>query len=147
MQISVMKLDNFGDLPLPSHQTSGASGLDLHAAILNEIVLKPMEIAMVPTGLAFELPMGSEAQIRPRSGLSKKGILVYFGTVDNDFRGEVSITVQNLSGKDFVIKRSDRLAQLVVSQYTHIELNVVDDIQQTSRGTQGWGSTGGFDGC
>lgn len=142
MNVNVKKLANFGELELPKYQTNGSAGLDLRAAIDNDLVLKSMEMALVPTGLAFELPIGTECQIRPRSGISKQRVLIYLGTVDCDFSGECKITIQNLSDKDFIIKRGDRLAQMVISQYVHIELSEVNELRKTARGERGWGSTG-----
>ena len=142
MQIRVKKLPNFGELPLPKHQTNGSCGIDLYAAIQDSIVLRPMESALLPTGLAFELPLGNEAQIRPRSSLSKKSILIYFGTCDEDYRGEYFVALQNLSKTDFKIERGDRLAQMVIAQYAHIELEEVAELRATSRGDKGFGSTG-----
>lgn len=142
MLIKVKKLEHFKDLPLPKHQTAGSAGMDLYAAIDADITLKAMEVAVIPTGLAFEIPIGSMAHIQPRSSLSKKGILVHLGLCDEDFVGEYKITIQNLTGADFIIHRGDRIAQVVISQYIHCEIEVVNELKTTARGTSGWGSTG-----
>lgn len=142
MIVKIKRMPELRDLPLPSYQHESDSGMDLRATIENTLTLRPMEIAKVPTGIALELPYSVEAQVRPRSGLSSKGILVYFGTIDRGFSGQCCVIIQNLSGQDFIIERGDRIAQLVIAEPIHCELKEVDSLQETTRSTSGWGSTG-----
>lgn len=133
------------DLPLPSYQTPHAAGLDLLADVADAITLEPMDRRLVPTGLAIELPEGFEAQVRPRSGLAlKQGVtcLNTPGTIDADYRGEVQVLLVNLSKEPTVIRRGDRVAQLVVAPVSHATLVEVDALTDTSRGAGGFGSTG-----
>ncbi|WP_328769057.1 dUTP diphosphatase [Devosia sediminis] len=134
-------------LPLPRQQTAGAAGLDLAAAIGpdEEMTIAPGDYAMVPTGLAIALPEGFEAQIRPRSGLAAKhGITVLNspGTVDADYRGEVKILLINHGKLPFVLRRGERVAQMVVARVDAVELVEMDELDATERGTGGHGSTG-----
>lgn len=133
------------DLPLPSYQTPHAAGLDLLADVTEPLTLEPMERRLVPTGLAIELPEGFEAQVRPRSGLALKQGLTCLntpGTIDADYRGEVQVLLVNLSREPSVIRRGDRVAQLVVAPVSHATLVEVDALSDTSRGAGGFGSTG-----
>ena len=129
----------------PSYETSASAGMDLHANITDAITLKPLERAIVKTGLYIALPEGFEAQIRPRSGLAAKfGITVLNapGTIDADYRGEIGVILVNLSNENFTIKDGDRVAQMIIAAYVHTkweEVNVLDD---TKRGSGGFGSTG-----
>ena len=130
---------------IPEYETHNSAGLDLSAAIENEIVLKPLERILIPTGFSIALPDGHEAQIRPRSGLAlKNGITVLNspGTIDADYRGEIGVILINLGDQDFTITRGMRIAQMVVSQYTRIRWEIVDDLSTTARGEGGFGSTG-----
>ncbi|MDA0803262.1 MAG: dUTP diphosphatase [Planctomycetota bacterium] len=130
---------------VPQYQTEHAAGMDIHAAIAESITLRPHEIALVPSGLAMEIPVGFEAQIRPRSGLScKHGITVPNapGTIDADYRGEVKIALINLSTVDFTIEPGMRIAQMVVAPVAHATVQVVASLSETARGTGGFGSTG-----
>lgn len=132
-------------LALPAYQTADSAGLDLVAAVENELVLKPGERALVPTGLAIALPSGYEAQIRPRSGLAfKHGMTVLNspGTVDADYRGEVKVLMINLGQEPFAVKRGERIAQMVVAPVTQIAWQPVADLDETARGAGGFGSTG-----
>lgn len=133
------------DLPLPAYQTPHAAGLDLLADLAEPLTLAPMERRLVPTGLAIELPVGFEAQVRPRSGLALKQGLTCLntpGTIDADYRGEVQVLLINLSGEPTTVRRGDRIAQLVVAPVSHASLVEVDVLGETSRGAGGFGSTG-----
>jgi dUTP pyrophosphatase len=132
-------------LPLPRYETELAAGLDLRADIEGERVLGPMERMAVPTGLALTLPPGYEGQVRPRSGLAlRHGVTLLNtpGTVDADYRGEVQVLLINLSQEPFTLHRGDRVAQLVVASVTSVELREVEVLDATSRGANGFGSTG-----
>ncbi len=129
----------------PSYETTGAAGMDLRANIDTEITLKPLERAIVKTGLFIALPVGFEAQVRPRSGLAaKKGITVLNspGTVDADYRGEIGVILVNLSNENFVINDGERIAQLVIAKHERINWKEVDILDETERGSGGFGSTG-----
>lgn len=130
---------------VPQYQSAHAAGMDLHAAIESPVPLRPHEIAMIPTGLAVEIPVGYEAQIRPRSGLScRHGITVPNapGTIDADYRGEVKIALINLSTADFTIEPGMRVAQMVIAPVARARVSVVDQLSETARGAGGFGSTG-----
>ena len=130
---------------LPHYETSASAGMDLRANINQSITLKPLERTIVKTGLFIALPMGYEAQVRPRSGLAaKKGITVLNapGTIDADYRGEIGVILVNLSNEDFVINDGERIAQLVIAQYTQAIWQEVKVLDETDRGAGGFGSTG-----
>jgi dUTP pyrophosphatase len=130
---------------LPVYSSAEAAGADLRACIQEDIVLKPGQRYLVPTGLSIQLPAGYEAQIRPRSGLAiKHGISLVNtpGTIDSDYRGEVKIIMINLGSEDFVIKRGDRIAQMVIAPVTHGMFAMADSLDATDRGAGGFGSTG-----
>jgi dUTP pyrophosphatase len=130
---------------LPEYSTIAAAGMDIRASIDKDIVLKPMERKLIPTGLFLELPVGYEAQIRPRSGLAiKKGVTVLNspGTIDSDYRGEVCIIMVNLSKEDFVIKDGERICQMVIARHEKAEWIEVDNLMETERGAGGFGHTG-----
>jgi dUTP pyrophosphatase len=130
---------------LPAYSTDHSAGMDLRANIDEDIILKPMERALVQTGLFVEIPPGYEAQIRPRSGLAiNKGITVLNspGTIDSDYRGEVCIILINLSDKKFVIKDGERICQMVISKHERAEWESVDNLFATGRGKGGFGHTG-----
>ncbi len=136
---------NRSGMELPSYATPLSAGMDLRAAMEQSITLKPLERALVPTGLYVELPEGYEMQIRPRSGLAAKhGITVLNspGTIDADYRGEIKVILVNLSNNEFEIQPGERIAQAVVAQHAHIEWNEVNTLGETSRGAGGFGSTG-----
>ena len=142
MQINII---NASSHPLPSYETLASAGMDLRASIQEPISLKPLERALVKTGLFIELPLGYEAQVRPRSGLAlKKGITVLNspGTVDADYRGEMGIILVNLSSETFVIENGERIAQLVIAKHERAEWNEVAALSETERGAGGFGSTG-----
>ena len=140
-----IKIINTSLNPLPKYQTEGSAGMDLMANLTASIVLKPMERKVIPTGLFIELPIGYEAQIRPRSGLAiKNGItcLNSPGTIDADYRGEVGVILINLSSEDFSIHHGDRIAQLVIAKHEVAQFIEVKELSSTERGTGGMGSTG-----
>ncbi len=144
-KIHITRFTHSHDIPLPSYQTIGSAGMDLLAAVENEIMIAPNEIALVPTGLAIALPNGFEAQIRPRSGLAAKyGITIPNapGTIDSDYRGEIKVILQNFGKENFVIHRGDRIAQMIIAKYEHIEWSEVPSLEETSRGAGGFGHTG-----
>jgi dUTP pyrophosphatase len=133
------------DLPFPEYMSPGASGLDLPAAIEEEIILAPGEIRLIPTGLAMAIPPGFEGQVRPRSGLALKhgiGLINSPGTIDSDYRGEIGIALINLGQKPFVLRRGDRLAQLVINKIYQAVIRLVDDLDQTDRADGGFGHSG-----
>ncbi|NQU18290.1 MAG: dUTP diphosphatase [Candidatus Saganbacteria bacterium] len=145
LKIYIKRLPHNEDLPLPQYMSSHAAGMDLSAAVEEEIVIAAGARKLVPTGLSIALPDGYEAQIRPRSGLAlKKGISVLNtpGTIDADYRGEVGIILINLSKEDFVIKRGDRIAQMVINKIEQPILVEVEELMETSRSTGGFGHTG-----
>lgn len=140
-----IKVINKSNHDLPHYETIASAGMDLRANILEQITLKPLERTIVKTGLFIELPIGIEAQVRPRSGLAaKKGITVLNapGTVDADYRGEIGVILVNLSNDDFVIKNGERIAQLVIAKHERAEWEQVESLSETSRGKGGFGSTG-----
>jgi dUTP pyrophosphatase len=125
--------------------SSGASGLDLVAAVEEEVTLTPGKIRMIPTGLAVAIPSGYEGQIRPRSGLALKqgiGLINSPGTIDSDYRGEIGLAIINLGPNPFTVRRGDRLAQLVINRVYQAEIQLVDRLDDTSRGEGGFGHTG-----
>lgn len=145
MSILTIKVINQSEHPLPEYATEHAAGLDLKASLKEAITLKPLQRQLIPTGLSMELPVGFEAQIRPRSGLAyKNGITVLNspGTIDADYRGEIKVLLVNLSDTDFVINDGERIAQMVVAKHEQIEWYVVSELEDSKRGTGGFGSTG-----
>ncbi len=142
MQINII---NKSVHELPEYETIASAGMDLRANIEAPITLKPLERTIVKTGLFIELPVGFEAQVRPRSGLAaKKGITVLNapGTIDADYRGEIGVILVNLSQDEFVIGNGERIAQLVIAKHERAEWNVVEELSETDRGAGGFGSTG-----
>tara|TARA_Y100000588_G_C13994374_1_gene812920 strand:- start:105 stop:539 length:435 start_codon:yes stop_codon:yes gene_type:complete len=140
-----VKVINKSKHELPHYSTPAAAGMDLRANIETPITLKPLERALVKTGLFIELPTGHEAQVRPRSGLAfKKGITVLNspGTIDADYRGEVGVILVNLSSKEFVIEDGERIAQIVISKHEQVNWQEVDVLDESERGDGGFGSTG-----
>lgn len=133
------------DLPLPKYATEYSSGLDLMADIEENIIIKPLERVLIPTGVYIELPFGYEAQIRPRSGLAwKHGLSIVNspGTIDCDYRGEIKIILINLSNQEYEIKQGDRIAQMVITQYSKMNVVEVEELNDTVRGVGGFGHTG-----
>jgi dUTP pyrophosphatase len=145
IKLELKRLDHGQDLPLPAYQSDLAAGLDLLAAVDDGLTLQPGSRALVPTGLAMALPAGYEAQVRPRSGLAAKhGVTVLNtpGTIDADYRGEVKVILINLGDTAFEISRGDRIAQMVIAPVLQAEIEEVEILSETSRGTGGFGSTG-----
>jgi dUTP pyrophosphatase len=143
--LKIKKLENLKELPLPKYETPGSAGMDLRAAIDEPITLKEGETKLIKTGLAIALEPGYEAQVRPRSGLAlKNGITVLNspGTVDSDYRGEVCVILTNISKNDFTIERGMRIAQMIIAQYEQANIVEVKDLDETERGSSGFGSTG-----
>ena len=140
-----IKIINKSSHELPNYETIASAGMDLRANIDEAITLKPLERIIVKTGLFIELPIGFEAQVRPRSGLAaKKGISVLNapGTVDADYRGEIGVILVNLSNEDFTIENGERVAQLIIAKHERAEWIQVETLSETSRGAGGFGSTG-----
>jgi len=145
IRVALKRVRHGSDLPLPGHMTSHSAGMDLHADLTEEIVLAPGERTLVPTGIAIALPDGYEAQIRPRSGLAlKHGISLVNspGTIDADYRGEISVIVINHGSEPFVIRRGERIAQMVVARFSRVEWQETDELTDTLRGDGGFGHTG-----
>lgn len=142
MQINII---NTSTLSLPAYETAHAAGMDLRANLTEAIELKPMQRALIPTGLFMEIPVGYEAQVRPRSGLAfKHGITLLNapGTIDADYRGEVKVLLINLGNEPFVINHGERIAQLIIAKHETISWQAVDQLSTTERGAGGYGSTG-----
>jgi dUTP pyrophosphatase len=145
MAVLQVRIVNQSLNPLPAYATSGSSGMDLRAHLHQELVLKPLERTLIPTGLFIELPEGYEAQVRPRSGLALKHGLTCLnspGTVDADYRGELKVILINLSNEDQHIHPGDRIAQMVIQKVEQVEWLLVNDLQETGRGEGGFGHTG-----
>ena len=140
-----VKIVNKSQWPDPFYATEASAGMDLRADLKEPLTLGPLERALVPTGIFIELPVGYEAQVRPRSGLAtKKGITVINspGTVDADFRGELRVSLVNLSNEPFEVVPGERIAQMIVSRHERVEWEDVEVLSETERGAGGWGSTG-----
>ena len=140
-----VKIVNQSGHPLPHYSTEHSAGMDLRANLEQDIILKPLERALIPTGLFIELPVGYEAQVRPRSGLAiKRGITVLNspGTVDADYRGEIQVILINLSSEEFIISNGERIAQMVIAQHEKVEWVEVNELVETVRGAGGFGHTG-----
>ncbi|WP_316840619.1 dUTP diphosphatase [Pedobacter gandavensis] len=130
---------------LPQYETAHAAGMDMRAFVETEITIKPLQRVLIPTGLHIELPVGFEAQIRPRSGLAyKHGISIVNspGTIDADYRGEIKVLLVNLSDTDFVVNNGDRIAQMVIAKHETIAWEAVEELSDTARGAGGYGHTG-----
>jgi len=140
-----IKIINKSSHDVPHYETMASAGMDLRANISESRVLKPLERSIVGTGLFIELPVGIEAQVRPRSGLAaKKGITVLNapGTIDADYRGEIGVILVNLSNEEFIINNGERIAQLVIAKHERVEWDEVEVLSETDRGEGGFGSTG-----
>lgn len=145
MKIRLRRLPHARDLPLPSAASAGSAGLDLAAAIEEDLVLRPGERVLVPTGFVLEIPPGFEGQVRPRSGLAwKHGVTLANapGTIDSDYRGEVKVILAHLGDAPLTIARGDRIAQLVVARVERVEWEEAEALDDTDRGEGGFGSTG-----
>lgn len=140
-----IRIINKSQHPLPHYETEASAGMDLRANITEVITLAPLERAIVKTGLFIELPVGYEAQVRPRSGLAaKKGVTVLNapGTIDADYRGEIGVILVNLSNTPFVVENGERIAQLVIAKHERASFVEVSELSETARGAGGFGSTG-----
>ncbi|MDP4281538.1 MAG: dUTP diphosphatase [Bacteroidota bacterium] len=140
-----IRIVNHSRHPFPAYETEYSAGMDLRANLEQELLLKPMERALVPTGLFIELPVGFEAQVRPRSGLAiKRGVSVLNtpGTIDADYRGEIKVILVNLSKDDFIVQDGDRIAQMIIARHERAEWEPVEQLVETARGTGGFGHTG-----
>lgn len=145
MKIDISLLPHAKDLPLPAYATEHSAGMDLLAAVEEDLTILPHQHALVRTGIAISLPEGYEAQVRPRSGLAlKHGITVLNspGTIDADYRGEIGVILINLGGEPFVVTRGMRIAQMVISEYARSKWVQVEELQESGRGAGGFGSTG-----
>ncbi|MFN0216929.1 MAG: dUTP diphosphatase [Saprospiraceae bacterium] len=141
-----VKIINQSPYPLPQYETLGSAGMDIRANISAAISLGPLERSLVSTGLFIELPLGFEAQIRPRSGLAAKRGLTMLnspGTIDSDYRGEIKCIVVNLSNETQIIEPGERIAQMVIARHERVEWETVEQLLDSERGTGGFGSTGG----
>ena len=146
VQIKIQHItDKFKDILLPEYATEGSSGLDLRAAVESDMKIEKGKIGLVPTNLKVEIPLGYEIQIRPRSGLAAKngiGVLNSPGTIDSDYRGEIKVILFNFSEEDFIIKRGDRIAQMIVAKVYRADLIITDELNESKRGDGGFGHTG-----
>lgn len=144
MRVYIKRLHSF-DLPLPRYMTTGAAGVDLYAAVEQDLAIAPGHRVLVPTGIAIALPENFEAQIRPRSGLALKYGLTLLntpGTIDWDYRGEIKVIVINLGDKEYILHRGERIAQMIFNRVEKAELVEVQELDDTNRGTGGFGHTG-----
>ena len=146
IQVKIKRLSKeFNDVPLPSYSTEGSAGMDVRAAVNEDISVPPGQVVLIPTDFSVEIPAGYEIQVRPRSGMALKhsmGILNSPGTIDSDYRGEVKIIMMNFGKDEFKIKRGERIAQLVLSKVYLAEWNETDDLNDSTRGEGGFGHTG-----
>ena len=145
MKLLIKRLDHAKDLPLPRYETAGAAGMDLLAAVASDFPLAPGERAIIPAGISIAVPPGHEGQVRPRSGLAAKfgvTLLNAPGTIDADYRGEVGIILINHGHETFTVTRGMRIAQLLIAPVAQAELEEVDSLDDTARGSGGFGSTG-----
>ena len=145
VELAFQALPHFGELPLPAYATAGAAGMDIVAAVTEDLVLAPGARSAVPTGLSMAVPAGHEVQVRPRSGLAlRHGVTVANapGTIDSDYRGEVKILLVNLGDADFTVSRGMRIAQIVLAPVTRADPKLVEELDDTARGSGGFGSTG-----
>ena len=145
IKIVRLRPDMDADIPLPRYMTSQSAGMDLCAAIKEDLILNKGELILIPTGFAIALPEGFEAQIRPRSGLAIKhgiGLINSPGTIDTDYRGEIKIAVINLGAKPYTFRRADRIAQMIIKKVYFARLEIVEKLDETKRNTGGFGHTG-----
>jgi dUTP pyrophosphatase len=144
-KVKIKTLDHFCDLPLPSYATLHSSGMDLCAANTEPLAMGPKKTVLIPTGISVAIPLGYEAQIRPRSGLAAKHSITVLnspGTIDADYRGEIKVLLINHGDEDFVIERGMKIAQMIIAKYEQISWEEVNDLDETSRSDGGFGSTG-----
>ena len=145
IKIVRLRPDTDSDIPLPRYMTSQSAGMDLCAAVKEDLILNKGELTLIPTGFAIALPEGFEAQIRPRSGLAIKhgiGLINSPGTVDTDYRGEIKIAAINLGAKPYTFRRGDRIAQMIIKKVYFARLEIVEELDETKRNTGGFGHTG-----
>ena len=145
VKLKIRRKEGIEDLPLPKYMSTGSSGMDLCAAVEEDKVLQCGEVTLIPTGLYIEVPLGYEAQVRPRSGLAlKNGIMVVNspGTIDSDYRGEVCVILGNFGQEPFTVKRSMRIAQMVIQKVEQAEIVIVEELEETARSSGGFGHTG-----
>ena len=145
IKIVRLRPDTDSDIPLPRYMTSQSAGMDLCAAIKEDLILNKGELTLIPTGFAIALPEGFEAQIRPRSGLAIKhgiGLINSPGTIDTDYRGEIKIAAINLGAKPYTFRRGDRIAQMIIKKVYFARLEIVEELDKTKRNTGGFGHTG-----
>jgi dUTP pyrophosphatase len=146
IDLQIKRLSNsFSDIPLPKYETEGSSGMDIRAAVENQVTIAPGKIVLVPTNLSVEIPIGYEIQVRPRSGLAAKngiGVLNSPGTIDSDYRGEIKVILFNFSENNFIINRGDRIAQLVIAEVILADVKEVKNLNTSNRGEGGFGHTG-----
>ena len=145
IKIVRLRPDRDSDIPLPRYMTSQSAGMDLCAAIKEDLILNKGELTLIPTGFAIALPQGFEAQIRPRSGLAIKhgiGLINSPGTIDSDYRGEIKIAVINLGPKPYTFRRADRIAQMIIKKVYFARLDIVEELDETKRNIGGFGHTG-----
>ena len=145
VEIRIKRLEGGKNIPLPSYETEGASGMDLRAAVTEDVVLNPGDIKLIPTGLALSVPRGYEAQIRPRSGLALKqgiGLANSPGTIDSDYRGELGLIMINWGHEPFIVKRGDRIAQMIITKVYKAEVMEAEDLDATQRGGGSFGHSG-----
>jgi len=137
--------EEYSDIPLPAYSTNGSAGMDVRAAITENLIIQPGTIHLIPTNLQVEIPEGFEIQIRPRSGLAANngiGILNSPGTIDSDYRGEIKIIMINLGSEPFTINRGDRIAQMVLSKFYKAKVQLVENLSESQRNEGGFGHTG-----
>ena len=145
IKIVRLRPDTDSDIPLPRYMTSQSAGMDLCAALKEDLILNKGELTLIPTGFAIALPEGFEAQIRPRSGLAVKhgiGLINSPGTIDSDYRGEIMIAAINLGPKPYTFRRGDRIAQMIIKKVYFARLEIVEELDETNRNTGGFGHTG-----
>lgn len=146
LEVKIKRLSNdFLDIPLPSYKTEGSAGMDICATLVEDMVIHSGSIVLVPTNLSIELPKGFECQVRSRSGLAlKNGVFCLNspGTIDSDYRGEIKVILANFSKEEFIIKSGERIAQLVIAKHEFVQWKLADVLEESERGTSGFGSTG-----
>jgi dUTP pyrophosphatase len=146
VEIKIQRIDElYLDIPLPEYATQGSSGLDIRAAVENELIISAGKVGLIPTNIRVEIPEGFEIQVRPRSGLAAKygiGILNSPGTIDSDYRGEIKVILFNFGSEDFIIKRGDRIAQIVIAKIYKANFIETDGLNQSKRNDGGFGHTG-----
>jgi len=145
IKVKIKQAENANDLPLPRYATNGSSGMDIYAAVDSELTIEPGEIKLIPTGFYLSIPQGYEAEIRPRSGLAlKHGITLVNapGTIDSDFRGLVGVILANLGKEPYIIRRGDKIAQMVFKETVNTDLELCEELDETERAGGGFGHTG-----